>query len=85
MVRPVKVDGPNPSAVPKVAMPTMRTVTGRGVSSVVVAPRLRCPSCAASRLMTASSSAVAGRVPTVCRVIGLPGRQRTCIELRGRS
>ncbi len=42
-VIPVNVAGPKPSAVPKVAMPTMCTRTGCGVSSVVVVAERQVP------------------------------------------
>src|SRR5436309_7985618 len=45
-------------------MPTMRTVTGWGTSTVVVCPRRRLPSLAAPWLMTTSSSAAGARPET---------------------
>ena len=58
---PVNVVDPNPSAVPKVESPTIRTVTGLGVSRVVVSPRCSLPVLAAPRLITTSSSAAGER------------------------
>ena len=58
------VEGPNPSAVPKVTRPTMTTRTGRGVSSVVISPRRRWPVLAAPRLITTSFPARGARPAT---------------------
>ena len=60
-VKPTKVEVPKPSAVPKVAMPTIVTRTGSGVSTMVVPPTARWPDLAAPRLMTTSSAPAGAR------------------------
>src|SRR5882757_2284088 len=65
-VSAVNVPVPRPSAVPKVAIPTMCTRTGAGVSNVVVSPRCSLPALAAPRLITTSSSA-RGACPSTMR------------------
>jgi len=60
-LKPTKVEVPNPSAVPKVAMPTIVTRTGSGVSTMVVSPTFRWPALAAPRLITTSPVAVGSR------------------------
>ncbi len=63
---PVKVTWAMPSSPPKVARPTIVTLTGSGVRRVVVSPIFRWPLSAAPRLMT-TSPVLAGVRPCASR------------------